>query len=456
MSINNDVHGVMQYLQNLDRTLPLDMYITIPRGNLKRPNKAWREIHKETSDAVEYILRKEGNPEHLSFDTIMAAEPEYWAHAVYPFYFILLKCDWIKSEILSAILKFIDPLERHIYITHYESNHFYSTKDGRFIIRPINVITQLICSPFQCLLLEVLNQANVNASFPDPIRLNVDLDALKRAMKYPRKGHLHNDITNWNLDAEEEKHLPAIVQGKGTSIFMLLLGNLRANDLPQWQSPYYRIDPSLTNFRHKILNPMIQLGLDVKRQADHIFIWDPSKISLITSILAEFIRHGLMNFHCRSKASLPLRLICFSISPGRRDTSYRRWRKLRHLLELIHRLGGQWHEEYCQREAEERAMKKFRTRGLKDELFQPLTYYLERLRYPTDPEDWGKLEWTLDFVRGLRRQPLRLSDLSRISIRKATGGKHFQASILQLPLPIIMKDFVRADLFPHFLDIYGI
>ena len=44
----------------------------------------------------------------------MAAEPEYWAHAVYPFYLILLKCDWIKSEILRAILKFIDPLESQI------------------------------------------------------------------------------------------------------------------------------------------------------------------------------------------------------------------------------------------------------------------------------------------------------------------------------------------------------
>ena len=118
MAINNDVQGVEQYLQKLEHTL--DMDITIPRSNLQRDIKEWRDIHKEMSEVVEYILRKEGSREHLSFHAIMAAEPEYWDYAVYPFYLILLKCDWIKSEILQTILKFIDPLERHTYITHYE------------------------------------------------------------------------------------------------------------------------------------------------------------------------------------------------------------------------------------------------------------------------------------------------------------------------------------------------
>ena len=107
----------------------------------------------------------------------MAAEPEYWAHAVYPFYDIVLKCDWIKSEILRVILKFIDPLGNNIYITHYESKHFYSVGWARFIIRPINVVTELISSAFQCLLVDVLNETKVNALFPHPFRLNVDLDA---------------------------------------------------------------------------------------------------------------------------------------------------------------------------------------------------------------------------------------------------------------------------------------
>ena len=163
-----------------------------------------------------------------------------------------------------------------------------------------------------------------------------------------------------------------------------------------------------------------------------------------------------MNFHCRSKASLQLRLICQSISPGNRDSFSRRSRMLRHLREQIHLLGWQWQGANWQGEVDQRSMKKFRTRDLKKELFQPLSDYLQRLSYPTDSRDWDKVEWTLDFVRGLRRQPLRQSDLSRISIRKAIGGKHFQAALLLLPLPTIMKDFVPVDLFPHFLDFYRI
>ena len=99
-------------------------------------------------------------------------------------------------------------------------------------------------------------------------------------------------------------------------------------------------------------------------------------------------------------------------------------------------------------------MKKFRTRDLKDELFEPGTYYLHRFSYPTDPRDWEKLDWTLEFVGGLRPPPLRLSDISRISIRKGPVVKHFQTSNIQLLFPETMKDLVGPDLFPHFLDIY--
>ena len=74
MAINKDVHGVQQYLQKLDHTM--DMYITIPRINLRRHIKEWRDTYKETSEAVEDIIRKDGSREHLSFDAIMAAEPE--------------------------------------------------------------------------------------------------------------------------------------------------------------------------------------------------------------------------------------------------------------------------------------------------------------------------------------------------------------------------------------------
>ena len=79
------------------------------------------------------------------------------------------------------------------------------------------------------------------------------------------------------------------------------------------------------------------------------------------------------------RAYLPLRLICLSISAGRRDFFWRRGRKLRHLLEQTHVFAGQKHEASCVTEVEEREMKKFRTVDLRDEHFEPLTYNLERL-----------------------------------------------------------------------------
>ena len=99
---------------------------------------------------------------------------------------------------------------------------------------------------------------------------------------------------------------------------------------------------------------------------------------------------------------------------------------------------------------------KVRTADRKDDLIEQLTHYLERLSFNTDPRNWEILKWTLEFVLALRPQPLRLSHLSRISIGKGTAGKPFQASLQKLPLPTTMKDFVRADRFPHFLDVYGL
>ena len=63
---------------------------------------------------------------------------------------------------------------------------------------------------------------------------------------------------------------------------------------------------------------------------------------------------------------------------------------------------------------------------------------------------------TLEHVRALRRQPLPLTDLSRISIRRAVSGRHFKQSVRALPLPLKMKEFVRANIMPDLLAKYGI
>ena len=53
MAIKNDIPGVEQYLHKRDHTLV--MYITIHRRKPQRDIKEWLDIHKETSEVVEYI-----------------------------------------------------------------------------------------------------------------------------------------------------------------------------------------------------------------------------------------------------------------------------------------------------------------------------------------------------------------------------------------------------------------
>ena len=125
---------------------------------------------------------------------------------------------------------------------------------------------------------------------------------------------------------------------------MMLLRAHSFTDVSQWETRFYRKGTSLTNFRHKILYQKIQLGLAVNLQSKNTYNWNPGRISLITNILAEFIRHGLMYFLWRSQPSLPLRLICLSISACRTESFCRRWRKHRHLREQIHQLVGQWYD----------------------------------------------------------------------------------------------------------------
>ena len=83
--VKNNVQGVEQYLTNLDRSQPMDMYITIPFASLQRPLIERKNLYKEGPEVAEYILKKPGHHEHLSFEALIGGENEYWSYAVYPF-----------------------------------------------------------------------------------------------------------------------------------------------------------------------------------------------------------------------------------------------------------------------------------------------------------------------------------------------------------------------------------
>ena len=174
------------------------------------------------------------------------------------------------------------------------------------------------------------------------------------------------------------------------------------------------------------------------------------------NIIGEFIRHGLSNFHSTSHASIPVMLVCYATSNRMGPAFWRRFRKVRQILECVHRLGGSWQLYKSQLKFEERALKKFRTRDITDPLFNPLSYPLERLQYYCNSGDWDMMKKTLEHARALRHQPLSLTDLSRISIRRAVGVRHINQSGRALPLPLKMKEFVRANIMPELLAKYGI
>ena len=52
------------------------------------------------------------------------------------------------------------------------------------------------------------------------------------------------------------------------------------------------------------------------------------------------------------------------------------------------------------------------------------------------------MQTTIDYVEERRKQPMSLSALSRLTIRRRIGGLHFNAKIEQLPLPYKMKKYV--------------
>ena len=130
--------------------------------------------------------------------------------------------------------------------------------------------------------------------------------------------------------------------------------------------------------------------------------------------------------------------------------------KGRQILENIHRLGGSWHLYQSQNNLDLKALNTFQTRDITDPLIFPLSDPLRLLQYQCHWEDWEMMTCPLEYARALRRQPLTLNDLARISIRKAVGGPNFKESGLELPLPPKMKEFLRATIIPDLLAIYEI
>ena len=125
--------------------------------------------------------------------------------------------------------------------------------------------------------------------------------------------------------------------------------------------------------------------------------------------------------------------------------------KIAAIIFLVHRLGGSGQLYQPQILYANRVLNMIRKEVLPGILYHPLSPNIRWLGNDVEEGVWETTRTTLQYARELRAQPLRLLDLSLISIRKAVCGQHFEASSRQLARPKKMKAFVRADIMPTLL-----
>ena len=89
LALKNNLRGVHRFLCKMERTVPMEVFISIPFFARPRPIIDYLNLSKETTDIGEYILKGASQHEHLSFAALVASREypaERWIYAVHPFY----------------------------------------------------------------------------------------------------------------------------------------------------------------------------------------------------------------------------------------------------------------------------------------------------------------------------------------------------------------------------------
>ena len=156
LALMNNLRGVQRYLNNMDRSVPMEALITIPFSAFPRFIVKGHNDFKEISKVGDYILTKSAHQEHLSFATLCAARQDntiQWAYEAHHFYWAILHCDWINVEIVTTILKagIVDPTQNQLEIIlrypamwkHQEIYHLRPKTYGN----PLNLIAVILKHP---------------------------------------------------------------------------------------------------------------------------------------------------------------------------------------------------------------------------------------------------------------------------------------------------------------------
>ena len=173
---------------------------------------------------------------------------------------------------------------------------------------PDTLFTAMHSTAFHNHLMEILNDNNFKAMFPSCWVSKIYLE-----------GHPNNVL--WNFDNGQDRKW----QHGTKPVFGLLLPN-------RWEQRDTRDMSSLLEFRHRILRPLIDPGLEVNLHIWDFYSWDPSIKSTYLNLLVELIRNGLSNFVTSCSVSMASMLIFGAFPEGRRSGP--RWSNV-HLLTNI-------------------------------------------------------------------------------------------------------------------------
>ena len=174
---------------------------------------------------AEYILKKPGDHVHLSFEALIFGDNAYWSYEFYPFYAGMVHCHWVKSEIVRMVLKsgIIDTLVSHIHVLRLKGNESSNGVDynlyPRSLIKAMNVLTQLLISPFRNQVLDILTPLSSNETFPRTPLFYLNIETVQTAMKRPDMGLWEN---NDHVLPFRDRSLSPVMPTEGKSILMFV------------------------------------------------------------------------------------------------------------------------------------------------------------------------------------------------------------------------------------------
>ena len=177
-----------------------------------------------------------------------------YEYHISPFYTIIQGCQWLSPRIVSSIISanLVDPLNFYEDImTRFLVSDRYSEKWSAIKRNAVTILTQMEDSDYQNQVIEMLNEKNINRRLPSSqvSKLNpVD----------------HCKCEWWNIENVHGRKC----QDGGMSVFGFKLQN-------KWEQCFNRDTSTLLEFRHPIMFPFSDRGLNVKLHILEIYFWSP-------------------------------------------------------------------------------------------------------------------------------------------------------------------------------------